>query len=92
MQAQDELALASHVNLAAAYERGFFDDLLTPYLGLTVDQNLRPGSTLEKLGSLKPVFGKGEGRHRRRPATPRRSPTARPPSSSARRSGPTPTA
>ncbi|MBP6526337.1 MAG: acetyl-CoA C-acetyltransferase [Dermatophilaceae bacterium] len=58
---QDELALASHVNLAAAYERGFFDDLLTPYLGLTVDQNLRPGSTLEKLGSLKPVFGKGEG-------------------------------
>ena len=60
-EAQDELALASHVNLAAAYERGFFDDLLTPYLGLTVDQNLRPGSTLEKLGSLKPVFGKGEG-------------------------------
>ena len=58
---QDELALASHVNLAAAYDRGFFDDLLTPYLGLTVDQNLRPGSTLEKLGSLKPVFGKGEG-------------------------------
>ena len=60
-EAQDELALASHVNLAAAYERGFFDDLLTPYLGLTVDQNLRPGSTLEKLGSIKPVFGKGEG-------------------------------
>ena len=60
-EAQDELALASHVNLAAAYERGFFDDLLTPYLGLTVDQNLRPGSTLEKLGSLKPVLGKGEG-------------------------------
>ena len=31
---QDELALASHQRLAAAYERGFFDDLLTPYLGL----------------------------------------------------------
>ena len=59
--AQDELALASHVNLAAAHERGFFDDLITPYLGLTVDQNLRPGSTLDKLGSLRPVFGKGEG-------------------------------
>jgi acetyl-CoA C-acetyltransferase len=58
---QDELALASHANLAAAYERGFFDDLMTPYLGLTRDQNLRPGSTLEKLGSLKPAFGKGEG-------------------------------
>src|SRR6185503_6809366 len=29
---QDELAVGSHHNLAAAYERGFFDDLLTPYL------------------------------------------------------------
>src|SRR6478672_6783765 len=60
-EAQDELAVDSHRNLAAAYDRGFFDDLLTPYLGLTRDQNLRPDSTLEKLGSLKPVFGKGEG-------------------------------
>jgi acetyl-CoA C-acetyltransferase len=57
---QDALALASHHNLAAAYDRGFFDDLLTPYLGLTRDQNLRPDSTIEKLGSLKTVFGKGE--------------------------------
>ena len=56
-EAQDELALASHQHLAAAYERGFFDDLMTPYLGLTRDQNLRPDTTLEKLGSLKPVFG-----------------------------------
>ena len=55
--AQDELALASHQRLAEAYERGFFDDLLTPYLGLTRDQNLRPDTSLEKLGSLKPVFG-----------------------------------
>src|SRR5690606_28162939 len=37
---QDALALASHRRLAAAYERGFFDDLITPYLGLTRDQNL----------------------------------------------------
>lgn len=58
---QDELALASHRNLAAAYERGFFDDLITPYLGLTRDQNLRPDSSLEKLGKLKPVFGGPEG-------------------------------
>ena len=55
--AQDELALASHHNLAAAYERGFFDDLITPYLGLSRDQNLRGDSTLEKLAKLKPVFG-----------------------------------
>lgn len=56
-EAQDELALASHQRLAAAYQRGFFDDLVTPYLGLTRDQNLRPDTTLEKLGRLKPVFG-----------------------------------
>jgi acetyl-CoA C-acetyltransferase len=56
-EAQDELAAASHRNLAAAYERGFFDDLVTPYLGLERDQNLRPDSTVEKLAALKPVFG-----------------------------------
>ncbi|GAB7191018.1 acetyl-CoA C-acetyltransferase [Kineococcus sp. NUM-3379] len=55
--AQDELALASHRNLAAAYERGFFDDLLTPYLGLRRDDTLRPDTTPEKLAALKPVFG-----------------------------------
>jgi len=58
---QDELALASHQKLAAAYERGFLDDLITPYLGLDRDQNLRPDSSLEKLGKLKPVFGGPEG-------------------------------
>jgi acetyl-CoA acetyltransferase family protein len=58
---QDELALRSHRNMAAAYDRGFFDDLVTPYLGLTRDQNLRPDSSVEKLATLKPVFGKGEG-------------------------------
>ena len=58
---QDELTARSHHNLAAAYDRGFLDDLVTPYLGLTRDQNLRPDSTVEKLATLKPVFGKGEG-------------------------------
>jgi acetyl-CoA C-acetyltransferase len=58
---QDELALASHRNLAAAYERGFLDDLITPYLGLERDANLRPDSSLEKLARLKPVFGGAEG-------------------------------
>ncbi|MEP7179135.1 MAG: acetyl-CoA C-acetyltransferase [Pseudonocardiales bacterium] len=57
--AQDELAAASHHHLAAAYERGFFDDLITPFLGLTRDQNLRPDTTVEKLATLAPVFGKG---------------------------------
>lgn len=60
-EAQDELAMRSHRNLAAAYERGFQDDLVTPYLGLERDQNLRPDSSLEKLAKLKPVFGGPEG-------------------------------
>ncbi|WP_205472527.1 acetyl-CoA C-acetyltransferase [Nocardioides sp. SYSU D00038] len=57
---QDELAALSHQHLAAAYERGFLDDQVTPFRGLERDQNLRPDSTAEKLGKLKPVFGKGE--------------------------------
>ncbi|MGW1216224.1 acetyl-CoA C-acetyltransferase [Streptomyces sp. NPDC002499] len=56
-EAQDELAAASHQRLAAAYERGFFQDLVVPFRDLARDQNLRPGSTVEKLASLKPVFG-----------------------------------
>jgi acetyl-CoA C-acetyltransferase len=60
-EAQDELAAASHRKLAAAYERGFFDDLMTPYLGLTKDNNLRPDSSVEALAKLKPVFGSGDG-------------------------------
>ena len=50
-EAQDELALASHHNLAQAYEDGFFDDLMTSYLGLTKDQNLRPESSMDKLAT-----------------------------------------
>jgi acetyl-CoA C-acetyltransferase len=57
-EAQDELALASHQRLAAAYDRGFFDDLVTPYLGLSRDQNLRADTSLEKLASLKTVYGR----------------------------------
>ena len=60
-EAQDELALASHRNMAAAYDRGFFDDLVTPYRGLSRDANLRPDTTMEKLGKLKPVFGRSLG-------------------------------
>ncbi|WP_203917106.1 acetyl-CoA C-acetyltransferase [Rugosimonospora africana] len=54
---QDELALASHQHLAEAYRTGFFDDLVTPYQGLTRDQNLRADTTLEKLAGLRPVYG-----------------------------------
>jgi acetyl-CoA C-acetyltransferase len=58
---QDELAVTSHHNLAAAYERGFFADLMTPYLGRERDENLRPDTSLEKLAKLKPAFGGESG-------------------------------
>ena len=54
---QDQLAAASHRNMAAAYDRGFFDDLITPFLGLYRDDNLRPDTGAEKLATLRPVFG-----------------------------------
>ncbi|VVD93669.1 acetyl-CoA acetyltransferase [Pandoraea eparura] len=54
--AQDELTLASHRHLAAAYERGFFLDLMTPFRSLQRDNNLRADLTLETLGALKPAF------------------------------------
>jgi acetyl-CoA C-acetyltransferase len=58
---QDEIAAGSHRRLAAAYDRGFFDDLVTPFLGLERDQNIRPDSSVEKLAKLSPVFGEGPG-------------------------------
>ncbi|MBS1593256.1 MAG: acetyl-CoA C-acetyltransferase [Bacteroidetes bacterium] len=58
---QDAFALVSHQKMAAAYERGFFKDLMTPYAGLERDNNLRTDSTLEKLAKLKPAFDKVNG-------------------------------
>ena len=58
---QDELAVSSHHKLAVAYDTGWMDDLVVPFLGLQRDQNLRPDSSLEKLSRLKPVFGGPEG-------------------------------
>ena len=55
---QDELALASHQNLAAAWDSGFFDDLVTPYLKVSRDGILRPDTTKEALAKLRTVFGK----------------------------------
>ncbi|OMH26305.1 acetyl-CoA acetyltransferase [Tersicoccus phoenicis] len=57
-EAQDELALASHRNLAAAWDRGFFDDLVTAYRGVSRDTNLRADTSPEKLAKLAPVFGR----------------------------------
>jgi len=60
--AQDELAYASHRNATAAWEAGFFDDLVVPYRGLTRDNNLRTDISLERLGALSPVFDRTSGR------------------------------
>jgi acetyl-CoA C-acetyltransferase len=58
---QDELAVASHRHLAEAYDSGWLDDLVVPFLGLERDQNLRGDSSIEKLAKLKPVFGGADG-------------------------------
>jgi acetyl-CoA C-acetyltransferase len=53
---QDQLALESHRKAAAAYDEGFFDDLVVEFRGLKRDNNVRRDTTLEKLASLKPSF------------------------------------
>jgi acetyl-CoA C-acetyltransferase len=58
---QDELAVASHHHLAAAYDTGWLDDQVVPFLGLERDQNLRADSSAEKLAKLGPVFGGPDG-------------------------------
>lgn len=60
-EAQDEIALASHQNLAKAYDAGFFDELVTPFRGLERDESLRVDTSAEKLAKLKPVFGREGG-------------------------------
>lgn len=57
---QDQLALESHQKMAASYAEGWPNDLLTPFLGLTRDNNLRPDLSLEKLAALKPAFERSE--------------------------------
>ncbi|MFS0216856.1 acetyl-CoA C-acetyltransferase [Corynebacterium striatum] len=66
---QDQLALESHQKLHQAWEEGFFTDLTTGFLGVNRDTNLRADSTLEKLGQLKPVFGKRDAQQHGTQAT-----------------------
>ena len=58
---QDKLSYESHMKMAKAYDEGFFSDMITPFMGLTSDNNLRRDSTLEKLAKLKPAFDKVNG-------------------------------
>ncbi|NLE97372.1 MAG: acetyl-CoA C-acetyltransferase [Propionibacterium sp.] len=57
---QDQLSYDSHQNLARAWDSGFFDDLVTAYRGVSRDSILRADTTLEKLASLRTVFGRGD--------------------------------
>jgi acetyl-CoA C-acetyltransferase len=61
-EAQDQLAFESHRKAAAAYERGFYSDLVAPFRGLNRDNILRADTTLEKLATLKPAFDKSSGK------------------------------
>ncbi|NGO45566.1 thiolase family protein [Streptomyces ureilyticus] len=55
---QDEFAARSHQLAYAAWESGFYDDLVVPVEGadLTRDEGIRAGSTPQVLAGLKPVF------------------------------------
>jgi acetyl-CoA C-acetyltransferase len=55
-EAQDQLAYESHVKAAAAWQEGFYEDLVIPYLGLNSDNNVRPDTSVEKLAKLRPTF------------------------------------
>ena len=58
---QDQLAFDSHQKAHAAYERGFYDDLMSPFRGLRRDNVLRPDTSLDKLATLKPAFDRKSG-------------------------------
>jgi acetyl-CoA C-acetyltransferase len=56
---QDRLATDSHQRAAAAWNEGFFDELVTPWNGVARDNNIRPDTSFEKLSALKTAFDKG---------------------------------
>jgi acetyl-CoA acetyltransferase family protein len=53
---QDEFALRSHTRAHAAWESGFYDDLVAPLPGLARDEGIRPDASLAALAALKPSF------------------------------------
>lgn len=57
---QDQLALSSHMHAARAWDEGFYDDLVVPYRGARLDNNIRRDTSFEKLSTLKPVFDRSE--------------------------------
>jgi acetyl-CoA C-acetyltransferase len=58
---QDRYALESHRKAVAGWERGFFNDMVIPFGGVTRDTIPRPGTSLEKLARLAPAFDRRSG-------------------------------
>ncbi|OED42351.1 acetyl-CoA acetyltransferase [Chromatiales bacterium (ex Bugula neritina AB1)] len=59
-EAQDQFALESHLKAAAAYDEGFFDDLITPCEQVMRDNNMRPDTSIEQLRKLRLAYEKSE--------------------------------
>lgn len=57
---QDLLTYNSHQNLIAAYQRGFFDDLIGAFNGVSQDAIMRD-TPLQKLAQLKPAYDRENG-------------------------------
>jgi acetyl-CoA C-acetyltransferase len=53
---QDQLAFESHQKAARAWADGFYADIVTPWHGAKIDNNVRADTSVEKLGKLKPAF------------------------------------
>lgn len=58
---QDALALASHQNAAAAWDEGFYKNLVVPFAGAVRDEFVRADTSLERLAKLRPAFDKRSG-------------------------------
>jgi acetyl-CoA C-acetyltransferase len=58
---QDRIALESHQRAVAAWDRGFFDDLVVPIGEVRRDTIPRPDTSFEKLAKLPPSFDRTSG-------------------------------
>jgi acetyl-CoA C-acetyltransferase len=59
---QDRIALESHQRSVAAWDQGFFGDLVIPIGDLRRDTIPRPDTSVEKLAKLPPSFDRTSGR------------------------------
>ena len=55
------IGVESHQKAAAAWERGFYSDLVTEFNGASKDDNIRPDSSMDKMKKLRPCFEKSDG-------------------------------